>query len=232
MAVDHDVDLVADRLAHGADVLLGIANGLQALDRHRFGDRHRLEGCESLLDGLPGEVGEPLSIVLIRLVEVLEPATAEVTVGTYVVAHRTAPQFRAGQVGDLAEDIPQGDVDSGDGGSSNDPAAMPEVLAIHHLPQMLDPGRVFADEQHRQILDGTDDAPGVPLQGGLAPAVEAGLIGYHLDKDPVAHACVADQGLNAADLHPGTSPDTAASMVLTMSCCGAYPRSDRALPMS
>ena len=79
--------------------------------------------------------------------------------------------------------------------------AVPEVLAVHHLPEVLDAGRVLADDEFREVLHGPDDGPGVPFEGGLAPAEQAVLVGVYLDEDPVAHAGVADVGLDAGDLH-------------------------------
>jgi len=79
--------------------------------------------------------------------------------------------------------------------------AVPEVLAVHHLPQVLDPRRVFADDELRQVFDRPDDGPGVPFQGRLAPPEEAVLVGEHLDEHPVPHPGVADVRFDAGDLH-------------------------------
>jgi hypothetical protein len=75
------------------------------------------------------------------------------------------------------------------------------VLPVHHLPEVLDPRRVFADEQLRQVFDRADHAARVPLERRLAPPVQAGLIGQHLDEDPVAHPRVTDDGFDLRDLH-------------------------------
>ena len=85
---------------------------------------------------------------------------------------------------------------------------MPEVLAEHHLPEVLDPGRVLADDQLCNVLDGTDDGAGVPLERRLAPAVQPGLVGDDADEHPVAHPRVADVRLDRGDLHatPRSNP--------------------------
>ena len=78
---------------------------------------------------------------------------------------------------DLPGDVPQGQVDAGDDRRADDPVAVPEVLAEHHLPEVLDPPGVLADDQLGQVGDRPDDGPGVPLQGRFPPAVQPRLIG-------------------------------------------------------
>ena len=104
---------------------------------------------------------------------------------------------------DLAEDVPQREVDAARGGSPDDAVAVPEMLAIHHLPEVLDPRRVLADDERREVLDRADDSPRVPLERRLAPAVEPVLVGEDLDEDPVPHARMADVRLDPRDLHAG-----------------------------
>ena len=132
-----------------------------------------------------------------------------------MVAHRPAPELVARHAVDLAEDVPQGDVDAGDRGAADDAVAVPEVLAVHHLPEVLDPRRVFADEQLREILDRADDGARVPLERRLAPAVQPGLVGEDLDEDPVPHPGVADVRFDCGDLH--ASPLSSATLSPTTS---------------
>jgi hypothetical protein len=126
-------------------------------------------------------------------------------VGPHIVAHGSAEEFREWQVRDLADDVPEGEVDPGDGGGTHDAVAVPEMLAIHHLPEMLDPGRILADEERGKVLDRPDDAAGVPLERRFAPADETGLIGHDLDEDPVPHSRVADEGFDGGDFHAARS---------------------------
>src|SRR5436309_3428203 len=93
---------------------------------------------------------------------------------------------------DLPHDVPQRNVDPADRGAADDAVAVPEMLPIHHLPEMLDARRVFADEQLAEVLDRADDAARVPLQRRLAPAPEAWLIDDDFDEDPVPHPGMAD----------------------------------------
>ena len=122
-------------------------------------------------------------------------------VGADVIADGPAPEFVAGDAVDLAHDVPEGEVDARDGGAADRSVAVPEVLAVHHLPEVFDACGVFADEEVFEVLDRADDASRVPLEGRFAPAPEPGLIGVDLDEDPVSHACVADDGLDFGDFH-------------------------------
>ena len=81
------------------------------------------------------------------------------------------------------------------------PLRVPEVLAEHHLPEVLDPGRVLADDQLGDVLDRADDCAGVPFERRLTPAVRARLVGDDADEDPVPHPGVADVRLDGGDLH-------------------------------
>src|SRR5262249_11896485 len=107
----------------------------------------------------------------------------------------------AGHAVDLAQDVPKGDVDAADGRSPDDSRAVPEVLAIHHLPEIFDAGRVLPDEELANVLDRTHHRPGMPLQRSLAPAVQPRLVGKHLHKHPVPHAGVTDEGFDFGDFH-------------------------------
>ncbi len=199
VAVDHDVDLVADRLSHRRDAPLGMAHRGKALERHRRRHRHRLERGEALLHHPRCELAETLRLV--ALVEVLHLPAAQMAVEPDVVPHRPAPELVAGDAVHLAEDVPEGDVDAAHRGAADDPVAVPEVLAEHHLPEVLDARRVLADDQVGQVLDRPHDRSGVPFERRLAPAVEAGLVGEHPDEDPVPHPRVADVRLDRGDLH-------------------------------
>jgi hypothetical protein len=66
-----------------------------------------------------------------------------------MIANWTAPEFRARHVGDLAENIPQREINARDRCGTNDAVAMPEVLTMHHLPEMFDACRIFTNQQLR-----------------------------------------------------------------------------------
>ena len=110
-------------------------------------------------------------------------------------------EFGNGQVGDFAHNVPQGEVNASHGGGTHDAMSMPEVLTVHHLPEVLGAGGILAYEQGGDILDGADDAARVPFKGGLAPAHEARLVGENLHEDPVPHPGVADERFNRGDFH-------------------------------
>ena len=211
VAVDHDVDVVADGIAHRGDAALGMAHGSEALERPRRRHRHRLERREALLDHAGRQLAEALRLA--ALVEVLHLALAEMAVEANVIAHRPAPELVARDAVHLAEDVPQCDVDAAHRRAADDVVAVPEVLAEHHLPEVLDPGRVLADDQLGQILDGTDDRPRVPLERRLAPAVETVLVGDDANEHPVPHPRIADVRLDRGDLHAAPlSPSSSATL--------------------
>src|SRR5688572_4263480 len=102
---------------------------------------------------------------------------------------------------DFAHDVPQSEVDARNRRPAHDAVAMPEMLAIHHLPQVLDARWVFTDEQLRQIFNRAHNGARVPFERGLTPTPKAGLIGQHFDENPVAHARVANVRLDFSDFH-------------------------------
>src|SRR5450756_1856934 len=100
----------------------------------------------------------------------------------------------------LAEYVPAGLLDARDGGHAND-AKAPERLPVHLLVEMFDAGGILAENQGNEVLHGSHDAASFPFERGLAPAVEAVLIGFHSHEDPVAHLRVDDNCLEAGDFH-------------------------------
>jgi hypothetical protein len=66
---------------------------------------------------------------------------------------------------------------------------------------MLDASGILADEQLRKILNRTDNATGMPFQGGFAPPEEPRYIGEHFDKDPISHPSMTDERFNARYFH-------------------------------
>ena len=201
MAVDHDVDRFSNRLAHRADARLRVADGVESLERHSRGHGHRLEGGKTVGDALPRQLREALRVGGIAAVEIFHPPAAQVGVEPHEIAHRPAPELVARHAVNLPEDVPQRDVDPADRGAAHDPVAVPEMLAVHHLPQMLDARRVLPDQELADVLDRARDGAGVPLQRRLAPAPQPRLIGQDLHEDPVPHAGVTDESLDGGDLH-------------------------------
>jgi hypothetical protein len=102
---------------------------------------------------------------------------------------------------DLAQDVPQGQVDAADGRRPHHVARVPEVLAEHHLPEVLDARGVVPQDELGHVFDGADHRPRTPFERGLAPAPQAVLIGADADEDPVPHAGVADQRFDGGDFH-------------------------------
>src|SRR4029450_1239374 len=119
----------------------------------------------------------------------------------HLVTDAPAPEPVAGDTVHLAEDVPERDVDPAHRRAAGDAVRVPEVLAEHHLPEVLDPGRVLADDQLGDVLDRADDGARVPLERRLAPAVQPRLVRDDADEHPVPHPRVADVRLDGGDLH-------------------------------
>ena len=59
----------------------------------------------------------------------------------------------------------------------------------------------LTDKKLRKVFDSTHHGAGMPLERRLAPAIEAGFVGQHLDKNPVAHPGMTDVGFDFCDFH-------------------------------
>ena len=97
---------------------------------------------------------------------------AGVGVAGDVVAHGAAEELVDGLAVGLAGDVPEGLLDAGEGGEDGH-AAAPEAVAVHALPEEVDAGRVLADDEALQVLDGGGDRALLHLQRAFAPAVDA-----------------------------------------------------------
>jgi len=79
--------------------------------------------------------------------------------------------------------------------------SMPEVLAIHHLPEMFYPRWVFTHDQLGGVFNRSDDGSRMPFQRGFAPAEKTILVGEYLHEHPVSHSGVANVSFDARDFH-------------------------------
>jgi len=201
MTVDHDIDVRTDGGAHALHRGRRRADRSGAFKRRGRRYRHRLECRKAALDRLPRKIGKAVGIGHRGFVEVFHASATQMTVEAQVIAYPTAPQAMTGHSQNLSRKIPQGDVYARYGGRAHDAAAVPEMLPKHHLPQMLDARRVFADHQCCKILERTHHRARVPFKRRLAPTDEAGFVGLDFDEDPIAHARVAHDRFDCGDLH-------------------------------
>ena len=106
---------------------------------------------------------------------------AQVDVDADAVARRPAEQRRDRHAERLALQIPQRDVDPGDG--AHDHLAVRPERAAHHLaPPVLDLARVLPDEQLGEVVEHAEHRAPLPGQARLADAREA-LVGADEDDD-------------------------------------------------
>src|SRR5690606_700642 len=116
-------------------------------------------------------------------------------IDAHVVPHPPPQQFVDRHSKGLALDVPERLLDAGDSAEA-DGAERPEAEAGHPPYDVLDAGRVLADHEGLQVLDGRADGARLPFERRLAPAMQAGLVGQDLDEDPVAMDRVDDDRTN------------------------------------
>ena len=144
MTIDHDVDIVAHRLAQGRHHRLGVVIRGDAVQRFgRRGDQH-LDGVVAARYHFQRPIHERLWVgAVLRLIHRLHVAAAEVRVHAHSVAHGAAQQLIHRLAERLAEDVPQRLLDAADRRHA-DHADAPEGLAIHLLIQELDARGILA----------------------------------------------------------------------------------------
>jgi len=123
-----------------------------------------------------------------------------VVVDAYLVAHPAAEQFVDRHAEVLALDVPERLLDAADRRHPLD-ADLPEMLAVGHLIEVLDPKRIFPHQQLGEVLDRPRHRAGLPLEGRFAPTVEPRLIGFDFNEDPVPHVGIDNQRRNPGDFH-------------------------------
>src|SRR5262245_29827291 len=146
MDVEGQLDLVADRLAHGLELLDRREHRAARLEDSIFlgqAPAHKLPalrfGLEARIDQWPD---------LHRVADV-------VWVADDLIAYAAAQQVVDRDAQRLAFDIPQRDIDRRDR-RHQDALGREEAPAGEPLPDMLDPRRILADQQWLEVLDRAD----------------------------------------------------------------------------
>ena len=173
-------------LTHGVDgVRHLVCVGLEVWDVARFIEEGRqvTNGGEALLLGVNAALDKLLSRV-----------AHDVVVDAGLVADLAAQQVVDGNAKVLAFDVPQRDVNGGDG--AHDGRTTEMRGAVHHVPMVLDQPRVFAHQVLAKLADsgfgGFQMAPGARLtESGDA------FVGGNLDEE----VAVDGQGFDFGDLH-------------------------------
>ena len=115
------------------------------------------------------------------------------------LAGLAAEQVVDGRVEGLALDVPEGDVDGGDGGHG-DGAATPVGSAIEILPDVFGLEGIAADEAGEDVVGEIDgDGELAAVERGVAEAVDA-FVGVDAEGDEVAVGG-ADDEFGGGDLH-------------------------------
>ena len=210
-------ELVPDRLEHGGQVaqvgpgvpvLLhrerAAAGGLVvvALPR-RLGLRgHPVHGLDPGHRGLdPDRLVAELQVLADRIKQRRDVRTGRVPVGAQPVPGRPAEQLVDRHPGQLALDVPQRHVHRGDRGHRHR-AAAPVRGPVQELPGVLDPVRVLADQQLRDVLlQVRRHREFAPVQGGVTDAGHAVLGGDPQRHEVTGRACHED--FRGNDFHTG-----------------------------
>ena len=142
----------------------------------------------------PGLLG-----VLDALHQLLGRVAEDVVVDARLVAHLAAQQLVDRHAEVLAGDVPERDVDRAE--RAHDPGAAKVARAVHVLPVVLDPQRVFAHQVVRPLLDDGLGRLEIPPGAGFAEPADAG-VGVHLDE----HVPIDQDRFDSRDLHAAPLP--------------------------
>src|SRR5262245_33392126 len=93
----------------------------------------------------------------------------------------------------LPFDVPKGLVNATHRAAIDD-STTPEILTMHDLPQVLHALWILSNQQLREIFNSPCHCLRLPLERGLSPPVQSGLIRLYLYKNPIAHPGVHHDG--------------------------------------
>ena len=132
------------------------------------------------------------------LVAVRAGAVPGIGVGRQAIVQPAAQKVVDRAVEAFADDVPQRDLDRGDAGIEDRPAAR-ELVAEHFEPELFDLKRRLADDDAaRQLLDDGFDRLRLEFAGAFADAADA-VVCEDMGEDPVAPFRVDDVGVDACD---------------------------------
>ena len=140
--------------------------------------------------------------------EVAEVVARDPDVRADAVSNRAAEQLVNGDPVELAEDVPERDIDSSQRARENRAAAQ-EARAPHDLPVRLDSSRVLADQVAAQVVHRGLDSSRSELHAGLSPAGDP-FIGA--DRGQTSTAGGHDERVDGSDLHAGSLAGRGQSM--------------------
>src|SRR5258708_155629 len=136
----------------------------------RIGYEYDFQRAVALCQYFASSVGQFLcaeaTIDRIRLAE------AEMGIDLDAVAYPAAEQAPDRQAERFPKNIPERQLDAGDGGRADD-AQSPEAQLVEAADDGFDIARITADDERSQVLDRADDGARLPFERRLAPTVEA-----------------------------------------------------------
>ncbi len=159
--VDRDVVVGADRLAHVGHPLYDAVEFGRTGQPAESPARVHLQGRQTAVDLRPCRIRDLGGLV-----------AADPSVDPDPVTHRPTEEGVHRDVQRLAQDVPQGLVQPGDGARQDRSAAIEAALG-QHLPVRLDAARVLPDQQRSELVHGRPHHVGAALDHGLAPPDDA-----------------------------------------------------------
>jgi hypothetical protein len=183
-AFEEEVDLVAERVPQ------------------RLGRRDRLHDralrvplrepalVERRERSIPERGEAPLAPVVRVLDELLRRVADEMPVDANPLPRRAAEEVVHGHAEALPLQIPERDVDAGDGAHDH-LAGRPEGAARHLAPPVLDPGRILADEQLGEMVEDAEHAATAAPEARLADSRQP-LVGADENEDDRGVVASAD----------------------------------------
>ena len=165
MQIDHDVHVVAGAGARRRHQPLGVLERRKAIERRSLADGEDLHRRKPVVARARSLLGEPFRCRIV--INRGRISAAEMVVHAQTVAREPAEQLPQGNAEVLRLQIVQRLVDARQRRHGDHPA-LEERIAVHRLPEMLDPARIFADDQGRQVLDRADDGAGLEFERRLA----------------------------------------------------------------
>ena len=195
MHLDENVDVVADGVAHGEDVVDGAAlDGL--VDESPPRPRHGIE-----LHGREAAFGHGLGLLAEFRRRPCAPRPA-VGVDADRVPAGPAQQAMDRHPGRLADDVPKRLLDAADGAVVVHAAATRGEVVVGALGQLADPGRVATDHIAGKRVEVRGDLQiAVALRVALAPAMDALVRIDPHEAEVLAAARMDNVMTEACDLH-------------------------------
>ena len=190
MDIEAEVDLVADRLAHGLELGNGGTDRPPRLQQFAVLRQPPAHEFPALLRRLQAGVDQRLD---------LHSLAAVVRIADDLVADLAAQQIVDRHAQRLALDIPQRHVDGGNGRGLN-ALSRKESAPVELLPDVLGVERALSDQQRFEVLQGADHGQFPAGESRLTHAIDT-LVRVDHEEEEVAMTAPDRKGFDIGDFH-------------------------------